>query len=204
MRLTIAGAQMYLATSQVSLAWGVLSWGEYLLRLRFVRDSGEPGTTEVRVATDTLQEHDFDGEDDWPCDEPTPSSPQDGQGKSELSISDGRRPFEPPILAFIAAGSTGLHQWRFHQGDPDPFPSVPHGHSQSDARKKLHAYRGWIHREDRQIGREPRWKIIALWNDEKFRSFASAAIHYYVVAFPRHPWPVPDPRRLPRRRRRSV
>src|SRR5260370_41009745 len=107
---------------------------------------------------------------------------------------------EPPLLALIAAASTGLHHWRFYQADPDPFPSVPHGHWHSDQRRKLHAYRGWVYQEDRQIDREPRWKIIALWNDEKFRSFASAAIQYYWVTFPWHRWPVPDPRRLPRRR----
>jgi hypothetical protein len=200
MRLTTAGAQLYLATSHIALACDVLSWDEYLLRLRFVRDCAEPGTLEVRAAADILREQEFEGEDEWPTDEPEPPGPGEGPSESEVSISDRHAPFEPPVLAFVAAASTGLHHWQFRQADPDFFPSIPHGHWCSDHRRKLHAYRGWMCQEDRQIGREPRRKIIALWNDEKFRSFASAAIQYYLATYPRYAWPVLHPLRLPRRR----
>ena len=200
MRLTTAGAQLYLTTSHVTLACGILSWDEYLLRLRFVRDCAEPGILEVRAATDILREQEFEGEDEWPTGEPEQPSPGEGPSESEVSISDRHGPFEPPVLSLIVAASTGLHHWQFHQADPDFFPSIPHGHWRSDNRRKLHAYRGWTYREDRQIDREPRWKIIALWNDDKFRSFASAAIQYYLVTFPGYVWPVLHPLRLPRRR----
>jgi hypothetical protein len=191
---------MYLTTSHVALACRLLSWDEYLLRLRFVRDCAEPGTLEVRAAADILREHEFEGEDEWPLGKPEQPGPGEGPSESEVSISDRHESFEPPVLALRAAANTGLHLWQFYQADPDFFPSIPHGHRHSDHRNKLHAYRGWIYQEDRQIGREPRWKIIALWNDEKFRSFASAAIQYYLDTFPRYVWPVPHPLRLPRRR----
>lgn len=200
MRLTTAGAQMYLTTSHVTLACGVLSWEEYLLRLRFIKDCAEPATLEFRAASEMLRDKKYEGDDEWSVGEPEQPGLGQGPAESEVSISDRHPPFEPPILAFVAAGSTGLHQWEFHQADQDFFPSIPHGHRRSDQRKKVHVYRGWMYQEDKQIGREPRWKIVALWNDEKFRSFASAAIQYYLVTFPRYVWPVLDPRRLPRRR----
>ncbi|MBA5865290.1 MAG: hypothetical protein GDA67_01180 [Nitrospira sp. CR1.3] len=200
MRLTVPGAQMYLTTSHVSLAYGVLSWDEYLLRLRFLRDCTDPATVEGRAARDLLRDHEDEGADEWPAGEPDQAVSGQGPTESKVSISEGHPPFEPPVLALVAAEHTGLHQWEFHQADPDFFPSIPHGHWRSDRKKKFHAYRGWMYHEDRQIGREPRWKIVALWNDEKFRSFASAAIQYYLVTFPGYRWPVPYPLRLPRRR----
>lgn len=200
MRLTTTGAQLYLTTSHITLVCGVLPWDEYLLRLRFVRDCGDPATLEVRVATDILSQQEFESEDEWLTGEPEPPGPGEGPVESETSISDRRAPFEPPVLTLVPAANTGLHHWKFRQADPDFFPSIPHGHLRSNHRRKLHAYRGWIYQDDRQIGREQRWKIIALWNDEKFRSFASIAIQYYLVAYPRYVWPVPHPLRLPRRR----
>jgi hypothetical protein len=101
---------------------------------------------------------------------------------------------------FTLAAQPGLSQWTFYQADPDFFPSIPHGHLLSEKRKKLDAYLGWIYRDGKPFGREPRWKTIALWNDEGFRLFASMAIGYYRHQFPGHHWRVPDPGRLPRRR----
>ena len=200
MRLTVPGAQMYLTTSHVALAAGVLSWDEYLLRLRFVRDCADPATLEGRAARNILRDYEGEDADEWSAGEPEQPISNQGPTESEVSISEDHLPYEPPTVRFMPAGHTGLHQWVFHQADPDPRPSIPHGHWHSDWKKKLHAYRGWIYREDRQIGREPRWKIVALWNDEKFRSFASAAIQYYLITFPGYRWPVPFPSRLPRRR----
>src|SRR5262249_805930 len=150
----------------------------------FIRNCAEPATPEHVAASNILRDREYEGDDEWPAGEPEPK-PGRGPAESEMSISDRHPPFEPPILPFIPAGSTGLHQWEFHQADQDFFPSIPHGHWRSDQRKKLHVYRGWMYQEDRQIGREPRWKIVALWNDDKFRSFASAAIQYYLITFPR-------------------
>jgi hypothetical protein len=106
-----------------------------------------------------------------------------------------------PMLQFTPGALTGLTQWVFHQSDPDYFPSVPHGHYQGKKQPKLDAYLGWIYDGSRQTGREPRAKIIALWNDQKFRDFARTAINFYIASFPSYRgWRVPDPRVLPRRR----
>ncbi len=183
--------------SGFALAFGVLSWDQYLLRLRFIRDNVESGSLEAKAADQILASKDADTEEEWPLGEPEQLASEADPSESQVSVPKAA---EPGVVHFLAAGSTGLSQWWFRLADPDFFPSVPHGHWHSDRRKKLDAYRGWIYRGDKQIDREPRWKIIALWNDEKFRSFASMAIGSYLVSFPRYVWPVPDPRRLPRRR----
>lgn len=196
-RLSSAAADIYMATSGVALTLGVLSWDQYLLRLRFVRENAESGSLQGNAARHILGLEDVEAEEEWPLGgleqmdlDGDPSDPQASLPKDD----------DTGLLYFQAVGSTGLSQWFFHQGDADFFPSIPHGHTTSGRRRKLDAYRGWIYREDKQDGREPRWKIIALWNDEKFRAFASTAIAYYVSEFPRYGWRVPNPMRLPRRR----
>ncbi len=200
MRLSKVGAQLYLCISHVTLMSGALSWDEYLPRLRFIRDCGEPGTLEVRTAAKILRDQEFEDDDEHPGGETEPKAPPEGPGESRLSMEKDQQPLEPPLVKFIAAFTTGLHAWHFHQADADFFPSIPHGHWQTDQRRKLDTYRGWVYRGDKQIGREPRWKIVALWNDEKFRSFASIAIQYYMISFPCYRWAVQNPQRLPRRR----
>ena len=200
MRLTTSGAGLYLATSQIALAHGILSRDGYLLRLRFVKDCAEGNTFEARAAMDILEAEEFRGDDDWPAGELKQPPPDEPAKESEVSISGGHGPYQPPVLHFAAAGKTGLHEWEFHQSDADFFPSIPHGHSRHDRRRKLDVYRGWIYREDRQDGREPRWKVIALWNDKKFRRFATLAINYYLGTYPKHRWPVQHPLKLPRPR----
>lgn len=103
MRLTAPGAQMYLTTTHVTLACGVLSWDEYLLRLRFIRDCAEPETLEARAASEMLRDQEYEGEDEWPAGEPEQPGLGQGPTESEVSISDRHLPFEPPVLAFIAA-----------------------------------------------------------------------------------------------------
>jgi hypothetical protein len=200
MQLTASAAQLYIATSQVALAHRVLSWDQYLLRLRFVKDTAEKHTLEARAAADILEAIESGSDDEWPTGQPQQQASSEAPKESEVSITDGRAPFEPPLLRLVVAGDTGLHQWDFHQYDDDFFPSIPHGHLRQDRMKKLDVYRGWIYRDDRQVGREPRWKIVALWNDEKFRTFASVAVQYYLITFPRYRWPIAHPQRLPRRR----
>ena len=77
------------------------------------------------------------------------------RSQSRTATSHSNCPFP-----FVAAGSIGLYQWKFQQSDPDFFPSIPHGHWRSDKRRRLDAYRGWTYQEDRQFGREPRWRSL--------------------------------------------
>lgn len=88
----------------------------------------------------------------------------------------------------------------FHKYDADFHPSIPHGHFKGGNQPKLDPYLGWVYRGAKQIQREPRNSIVALWNEADFREFALGAIAYYMGAFPNYRWRVPNPRRLPRRR----
>lgn len=196
-RLSPAAADIYTVTSGFALALGVLSWDQYLLRLRFIRENTESGSLQANSADQILGSEDADTKEEWPLGEAEQLGREADPSDSQVSLPKGD---DTGVLHFRAAGSTGLSQWFFRQADPDFFPSIPHGHSLSGRREKLDAYRGWIYREDKQSGREPRWKIIALWNDEKFRGFASTAIGYYLSEFPHYGWRVPNPLRLPRRR----
>lgn len=197
MRLTTAGADMYMVTSDFALAPGALSWTQYLLRIRFIKENADPDSVEAAEADQALREESFDTEDEWEFGDPRNVGPESEPRESRLFIPQNA---DPPVLHFLAAVSIGLPQWEFHLGDRDFFPSIPHGHWLSDGRKKLDSYRGWIYRTDKQIDRVQRWKIIALWNDEKFRSFASKAIRHYMSSFPHFVWRVHYPMRLPRRR----
>ena len=58
------------------------------------------------------------------------------------------------IIHFIPEGLSS--KWIFTKGDPDPYPSVPHGHknSQNQSWPKLNPYTGWIFKNKSQtIGR---------------------------------------------------
>jgi len=196
-RLSPAADDIYMVTSAFALALGVLSWDQYLLRLRFIRENTDSDSLQANAASSILDLEDADDEEEWLLGEPRQSECDADPSDSGVFVPmDG----DPGLLHFRAAGTTGLSEWFFRQAEPDFFPSIPHGHSFTEKRRKLDAYRGWIYRGDKQIDREPRWKIIALWNDETFRAFASTAIGYYQSAFPRYRWPVLYPGRLPRRR----
>jgi hypothetical protein len=193
-RLDSAAADLYLLTSTVALSSGAISWEQHLLRLQLVRDHAVPDSVPAKVASEVLDCGGDVVEDEWPIGERAGLESVNGPSDSEVTFTD------EDGLGFLhlrVAGNTGLSKWAFHQADADPFPSIPHGHFQSE---KLDAYRGWIYRRDKQIGREPRCKIIALWNDQKFRAFASVAIGYYQSHFPYYRWGIPDPMRLPRER----
>jgi len=109
------------------------------------------------------------------------------------------------IYHFHPSSNTGLNNWYFYIGDPDNFPSVPHGHFNKSSKHKLDAYLGWEYINSKQVRRVKRSKIILLWNDDKFRSFAKSAIIQFMTANPHFSWKhrVPfSPHRLPRKRKR--
>lgn len=197
-RLNSAARDIYLTTSSVSLTVGALSWSEYLLRLKFVRENAEAGSLQASSIRQILHSDDADNEEKWPL---IGSEHIDTNGNPSALKDSLLKDDNTGLLHFQAAGSTGLSQWIFHQGDVDFFPSIPHGHTTSGRPRELDTYRGWIYPadKDKQVGREPRGKIIALWNDEKFRAFASASLAHYASTFPNYIWRVSNPMRLPHR-----
>lgn len=111
-------------------------------------------------------------------------------------------PPPPDWFQLIPRGAIGhLQKWHFIKGDPDPLPSVPHGHDEGRSFPKLDPYLGWIHASTRQTaGRLSQDDTRALWNDEGFRDFASAALIHFAQENPNYTWRVSYPMRLPRRR----
>lgn len=188
---------MYMATSLVALSLGVLSWDQYLLRLQFVRQNAASDSLQADTVRQILGSQEFEAEEEWPLGEREQTAVV---GDSSSGTQDSLPPDDDTTMLHFIAENIGLSNWLFHKGDDDFFPSIPHGHVISGRQRKLDAYRGWIYQKDTQVDREPRGKIVALWNDEKFRAFASAAITNYALKFPSYHWRVHNPMRLPRRR----
>ncbi|WP_335901491.1 hypothetical protein ACOI2Q_07030 [Shewanella algae] len=92
--------------------------------------------------------------------------------------------------------------WVFTKADADSYPSVPHGHFQSQTRKwpKLNPYTGRVfsskHQEDTSK-RLSKKQMRLLWRDEKFRSFCREMIVWYRETHKSYRFPVSNPCRLP-------
>lgn len=122
------------------------------------------------------------------------SSEEDAEDEGEDEDED------PVITHFHPAISTGLSKWFFIIGDPDNFPSVPHGHFDRRSKHKLDPYLGWVYMSSKQINRLSRKLIIRLWNEDEFRSFAKSAILQFITDNPSFNWRVPHPKKLPKKR----
>ena len=205
--LTSAAAEELLEIIRDSYFGDLCSWSETASRLEALAALSGP-SQEAQFAQRFLAMSEFSCDDPW--DDETEYSREKPTGHN----LDGPHPTqvrrsrpgwlddnEPPILQLIPAASTGLMDWLFHQADADYFPSIPHGHWQGCDQPKLDPYTGWSYQGSNQKSREKRKKIVALWNEQKFRDFARSAIDYYLQAFPSYNgWRVRHPRRLPRRR----
>src|SRR5947208_3277842 len=67
---------------------------------------------------------------------------KDWVGEEERDIPGCTSP-GPPLLHFGLSRQSGLGDWVFTIGDPDPLPSIPHGHWQHQHHpKKLDPYTG--------------------------------------------------------------
>lgn len=113
----------------------------------------------------------------------------------------GRSRGRQPDWLHFTPHLTQLKPWQFRKGDPDPFPSVPHGHYRGQKFPKLDPYLGWIYESgQKRCGRLSLSDTRALWNDDEFRDFASSALIHYAQEFPAYRWRVKDPLKLPEKR----
>lgn len=125
-------------------------------------------------------------------------------GEFVSEATSPQRPIRQPTLALVTLRAGVLKSpWEFTIGDPDPFPSVPHGHLQSNNKVKLDSYLG--HTYDTSNGkqmlkRESRHFIISLWNSQKFRDFAIKQLNWFIQNNPAFVWRVSRPHRIPLRR----
>lgn len=111
---------------------------------------------------------------------------------------------QQPVINLIIHSIKGVNKWEFHQNDVDPNPSVPHGHKGRRDHPKCDPYTGRVYdrrRNEIVSERLKRKTRVALWNNSKFREFALKAIMWYEEVHPYYTFRVPNPRRLPRRRR---
>lgn len=116
------------------------------------------------------------------------------------------RRIESPSLALMTAEKGVLNDfWGFTLGDPDPFPSIPHGHLKSNNKIKLDSYLGFTFNtanNNQPLKRETKAYIASLWNDEKFRELALKQINWFINKNPHYKWKVNHPVRLPMRKRK--
>ena len=196
--LSDEAAATYFEISRRSHVLQILSWDQLFARLIALTLMCRPTDLTLKHVQVLIQLEPDAPREDWP-DVGQDGAAAKGSTNDEQSFQEGD---DDVILHFIPGGNTGLSDWAFHPLDVDFFPSVPHGHFENKPNPKLDAYLGWVYQGSRQIRREPRAHIVALWNDNKFRAMASTAIKFYLTTFPGYSgWRVANPRILPRRRR---
>ena len=191
--LTPEATRCFAFLCELSLAFEVIDYETYHERLAYLDD---------------LLAHPLE------CPDEDQSSSRDS-GQTEVRGEEDCGPAHPEIVGRPTTGSgsvpppdwvrfipRGLPEWEFHKGDPDPLPSVPHGHYKGKALPKLDPYLGWVCGAQRkQLDRLPKEQTRALWNDAQYRDFASAALTHFIRENPRWSgWRVGNPLRLPRRR----
>ncbi len=181
---------------------GLASWTETMDRLLALCSMCAPKNPTRTSSERILALNEWPTKDDWEEGEITSTSNE--QGRTTLRPGDengGDIDDEPEFLYLYPGPHTGLAKWEFRPLDADPYPSVPHGHWEGCDRPKLDPYQGLVYDRTRQVRREPKKKITALWNDRIFRKFALETIRFHLEHFPYHgDWRVENPLRLPRRR----
>lgn len=204
--LTRDAARIYLEISQTCFMAGFISWSQLMQRLVALKALCSPTNPSGSFADRMLRLEEWESTEEWDYEGESPSNtrlPNDhrsGQFESILDYIPDEDDNEA-FLYFFAGTNTGLSNWEFHQYDDDFFPSIPHGHWLGKKQPKLDPYEGWVYQGSKQVRREPRKNVIALWNDRQFRTFAKMAIQYYLAAHSHYKgWRVTDPLRLPRRR----
>lgn len=198
-------AWLYFHSCRLGLAQGWLSLRQFVFHLLCLKQLADPDSDLHEICSSVLKQH--PSRDTGAPEESWHDSGRNTGENSKVSEDRGgfkRQDDDGGMIHLIPSWVPGMKQWKFNKYDPDPFPSVPHGHHTSIATKKLNPYTGFIFQRTRQTTeRESRDSIVQLWNDSKFRAFVLESITWYIDQFPRINWPVSNPRRLPRKRRKK-
>jgi hypothetical protein len=194
---------LYFELTQLSYNRGLIRFMDWVSRQLALRLMCAPDDTLKDVIDRELHIDDKSKlENDWQDVGDSPKGKQQNQSERNESVIDVVQDGDGgPLSRLTPSGSTGLSRWVFHQYDPDPFPSIPHGHHNGQSQPKLDAYLGWVYLNATRNRREPRRNIVALWNDDKFRDFARQAIQYYLTHHPHYRWRVSNPGRIPAKRK---
>jgi hypothetical protein len=86
-----------------------------------------------------------------------------------------------------------LGKWHFTQGDPDSYPSVPHGHENSKTQSwpKLNPYTGRVFAkmdEEDRFRRLSRDEMRTIWRDSAFVDRARDQVLWYSGSNPKYPF----------------
>ena len=171
----------YRFITDLSYDYGLINIFTYQERIDFLKDDYKDQTSESSNSEEVFLEDEI------------------SQEKSTTSSSK-----EPSILFLTTQVGVLNSKWKFTIGDPDPFPSIPHGHLESNKKIKLDCYLGYTYdtkNSNKKLARESRDFIIKLWNDIKFRDFAINHIDWFIYNNQHYKWRVANKRRLPRIRR---
>lgn len=195
-KLSQSGALAYYETTREAYTLGFIGWGQVLHRLGFLYTLTDDPILRKKLlfmAEGSIEEPVDNGEDET----------TEFRIDTEVTSTEWPGPFgpyqEPFFLHLVVNDVSGLSRWVFNQYDADFFPSIPHGH-ETNSKRKLDAYLGWIYRNSEQVGREKRKLIVALWNNTTFRAFALTSIRWYRATFPQFSWRVLNPLKIPRKR----
>ncbi len=203
--LSAKAARLYLNISKWSFFLEQIGWTQLVDRLEALSVLCSPSDPALLHAERVLRLSGVEqpSDNNWSLGNEEEAD-SDVSRESSFFESDGKESASDEELRYlylIVGSHTGLSNWKFHLYDADWFPAVPHGHERNGGPQKLDPYLGWVYKKSEQIRREDRRKIIALWNDDKFREAALRSINYYIEHHPYSTgWRVSDPRKLPRKR----
>jgi len=203
--LSAKAARLYLNISKWSFFLEQIGWTQLVDRLEALSVLCSPSDPALLHAERVLRLSGVEqpSDNNWSLGNEEEAD-SDVSRESSFFESDGKESVSDEELRYLyllVGSHTGLSNWKFHLYDADWFPAVPHGHERNGGPLKLDPYLGWVYRKSAPpIRREDRWKIIALWNDDKFREAALRSIHYYIEHHPYFTWRISDPRKLPRKR----
>ncbi|RYF86207.1 MAG: hypothetical protein EON98_04365 [Chitinophagaceae bacterium] len=201
--MKVEAVHLYKLLSNIEFEFRLISLHDYHTRLLTLYNLTDFNPAVIELIVDNMQfEPDrIEYESDEVGDEALRGLTSNGT-TSDFHNEDDR----DNALEYITQRPGKYSKWAIRAGDPDYFPSIPHGHSVKNDKIKLDCYLGYIYnvadnaKKRNVIDREHRTYIIDLWNDDSFRTVAMRAIDWYMDTFPLYNWRVSKPRLLPRKR----
>lgn len=183
---------LYKHLSNLEFRLGFITLQEYLLRLITLYDLSGNSEEVIREIPRQIFERNFSQN---LYEEVPHFNENEIEPGEEMDVSKEKLDKEF-VMHFITPNAGKFTRWLFRVGDPDFFPSIPHGHSISNSKVKLDCYLGYFYNtyiadvKKRLIGRESRQYTIDLWNNDSFRTLAITSIDWYLDRFPSYHWRV--------------
>lgn len=207
MPLVQDAAYAYWFLTDLEFEIGVIGIADYVERREvfewLMADSGPAALRDPRGAPGHEQEERPLPEAALP--EAPDRGPRDRAVGAVVEGADQNEGDEDPFIEFIPGVLRS--RWCFTKNDDDSYPSVPHGHLnvKTNAWPKLNPYTGRAFSAkdvENAALRLQKQEMIDLWNDRGFRTHALETIAWYKESHPYYEFPVRNPFKLPRWRRR--